>query len=182
MISKFSKLIFSMLFLAAFSICVQAQICNQNEPQQDIRRTPPKEEVPQGVKENFAKMCIEQQKKEYAEMLKRGDEALKLSEEIEKSFAAGNALSAEDRKKLERLEKLVKKIRGDLGGDDDGNENEVSEDNEPISMANAFSVLKENTLKLVSELKKSTRYTISAVAIKSSNLLLKVVKFLRSGR
>jgi hypothetical protein len=179
MFSKFLKLIFSLLFLAACPIFVSAQACNPIEPQQDIRRTPVKEEVPQGIKENLAKMCIEQQKKEYAELLKRGDEALKLSEELEKSFSSSNTLSSEDKKKLDRLEKLVKKIRSDLGGDDDGQENEVSEDNEPLSMANAFNVLKENTVKLVSELKKSTRYTISAVAINSSNLLLKVVKFLR---
>ncbi len=179
MFSKLSKLIFSMLLLATFSICVHAQVCSQNNEPQSMGRTPQKEEVPQGIKENLAKMCIEQQKKEYAEMLKRGDEALKLSEELEKSFAANNALSGEDRKKLDRLEKLVKKIRSDLGGDDDGKEIETSEDNSPLSTGNAFKVLQENTVILVDELKKSTRYTVSAVAIQSSNMLLKAVKFLR---
>lgn len=182
MFSKFSKLLFCALLLAAFSICLNAQVCHNPTEPQSMRRTPQKEEVPQGVKENLAKMCIAQQKKEYAEMLERGDEALKLSEDLEKSFASGNALSAEDRKKLDRLEKLVKKIRSDLGGDDDGNANEADEDNTPISMGNAFKVLQENTVKLVSELKKSTRYTISAVAIQSSNMLLKAVRFLRVGR
>jgi hypothetical protein len=182
MISKFSKFILCALLSAAFSICVQAQMCSQDNEQKTIRRTPQKEEVPQGIKENLAKMCIEQQKKEYAEMLKRGEEALKLSEDLEKAFAANNSLSAEDRKKLERLEKIVKKIRGDLGGGDDDKEVETGEDNSPLSMSNAFKVLQENTVKLVDELKKATRHTISAVAIHSSNVLLKVVKFLRFGK
>ncbi len=162
---------------------VNAQTCsNKQDENQIVRRNPQREEIPQGVKENLAKMCIEQQKKEYTEMLKRGEEALKLTDELEKAFAANNSLSADDRKKLERLEKLVKKIRSDLGGDDDGKETEENEKDSPLSIANAFNVLKESTVKLVDELKKTSRYTISAAAIQSSNLLLKVVKFLRFGK
>ena len=111
-------------------------------------------------------------------MIKRGDEALELSEDLEKAFAANNSLSAEDRKKLERLEKIVKKIRSDLGGDDDGKAVQTDDENTPLTMGNAFQVLRENTVKLVDIMKKSTRYSVSAVAIESSNVLLKVVKFL----
>lgn len=162
-----------MLLLAAFSICVNAQIGNPNNPN--------KEELPQGIKETLAKQRIARDTKDYEEMLERGEEALKLSESLEKSFAANNALSADDRKKIERLEKLVKRIRQDLGGDDD-KETAVDEEKTPLSMGNAFKVLQENTVKLVAELKKSTRYTISAVAIQSTNLLLKIVQFVRFGK
>lgn len=167
MFGKFLKTLFLTLLLATFSICVNAQ--NEN---------PNKEELPQGLKETLAKQRIEQDNKDYKQMLERGEEAIKLSESLEKSFSANNTLSADDRKKLERLEKLVKKIRQDLGGDDD-KETDADEEKTPLSMANAFKVLQENTVKLVSELKKSTRYTISAVAIQSTNLLLKIVKFVR---
>ncbi len=183
MLTKFSKVFLFLLLSAAFPLCVNAQMCSNNQEEiPNMRRNPPKEEVPQGVKENLAKMCIEKQKKEYSEMLKRGEEALKLTGELEKAFAVNNSLSIEDRKKLERLEKIVKKIRSDLGGDDDGKEIEANENDSPISMSNAFNVLKESTVKLCDELKKTTRYTISAAAIHSSNLLLKVVKFLRFGK
>ena len=167
MFGKFSKLCFLLLLLAASSVCVQAQMGSQKQ-----------EELPQGIKENLAKQRIEREKKEHEAMLKRGEEAMQLSEELEKAFASNNSLSTEDRKKLDRLEKLVKKIRSDLGGDDDGN---ISEDDDktPDSMADAFKILQENTVKLVDMMKKSTRYTVSAVAIQSTNLLLKVVKFMR---
>lgn len=183
MFSKFSTLIFCVLLTATFSICInaQTQMCSQELPQ-TLQRNAQREETPQNVKENLAKMCIEQQKKEYAEMLKRGDEALKLSEDLEKAFAENSSLSAEDRKKLERLEKIVKKIRSDLGGDDDGKAVQTDDENTPLSMGNAFQVLRENTIKLVDIMKKSTRYSVSAVAIESSNVLLKVVKFLRFGK
>lgn len=173
MFQRILQLVFLILLTAAVSFSVNAQSNNPFEPR--------KEEIPQNIKETLAKQRIEAEKKDYDELLKRGEEALKLSEELDKSFAASNSLSSEDRKKLDRLEKLVKKIRSDLGGDDD-DETAVSEDNSPLSMANAFKVLQENTVKLVAELKKSTRYTISAVAIKSSNLLLKIVRFMRLGK
>lgn len=173
MFSKVFKILFLLLLLAAASFSIHAQFSNPNEPR--------KEDLPQGIKENLAKQRIEQEKKDYEELIKRGEEAMKLSEELEKAFAANNTLSSDDRKKLDRLEKLVKRIRSDLGGDDD-EETSVSDEDTPLSMANAFQVLKENTVKLVEQLKKSTRYTISAVAIKSTNLLLKVVRFMRFGK
>lgn len=183
MFSKSSKIFLFLLLSAAFPLCINAQMCSNNQEEiQTARRNPQKEDVPQGLKENLAKVCIEARKKEYSEMLKRGEEALKLSDELEKAFASSNSLSADDRKKLERLEKIVKKIRSDLGGDDDGMQVETDENDSPLSMSKAFDVLKKNTVKLVEELKKTTRYSISAAAIQSSNLLLKVVKFLRFGK
>ena len=162
-----------MLLTTAASFGVSAQSNNPFEPR--------KEDVPQNIKENLAKQRIQRDKEDYQELLKRGEEAVKLSEELDKSFAAGNSLSSEDRKKLDRLEKLVRKIRSDLGGDDD-EQTSVKEEDSPFSIENAFKVLHENTVKLLDELKKSTRYTVSAVAIKSSNMLLKIVKFMRFGR
>jgi len=171
MFSKFLHTVFLVTLFALASVCASAQ------SDASTRNGFPKEEdLPKSIKENLAKGRIEREKKDYEEMIKRGEEALKLSEDLEKSFTENNRLSSEDLKKLEKLEKLVKKIRTDLGGDGD---DETSEENNPSTLENALKVLKENTGKLMDELKKSTRYTISVVAIKSSNVLLKVVKFLR---
>jgi len=170
MFFRFLQFIFLLALISGASVCVNAQMdasTRDGRPRQE-------EDLPKSIKENLAKGRIDQEKKEHEELLKRGEEALKLSGELEKSFAANNKLSAEDFKKLERLEKLVKKIRTDLGGDDD----EDVED-KPSTLENAFKSLQENTVKLVDELKKSTRYSISVIAIESSNVLLKVVKFLR---
>lgn len=142
---------------------------------------PRQEELPKNIKETMAKQRIEREKKEYAELLERSEEAVKLSEELEKSFAVSNQLSGEDQKKLERLEKLVKKIRNDLGGDDDGDDEENLKNKKPSTMGTAFKVLKTNAAELFSEIKKSTRYSVSVVAIQTSNALLKLVKFIRFG-
>ncbi|MBA3600943.1 MAG: hypothetical protein H0W45_06805 [Acidobacteria bacterium] len=48
-----------------------------------------------------------------------------------------------------------------------------------MSILNALKALKSNTLTLVDELKKTSRYSISVIAVESSNALLKAVRFLR---
>ena len=162
------------MFITFGALCVNAQIDASTSS-----GNPKKEEFPKNIQETLAKQRIEQEKKDYDELLMRGEEALQLTQELEKSFADNNTLSATDQKKLDRLEKVVKKIRRELGGDDDDNENSEATEKAPNNLQSAFKSLQDNTVKLVNELKKSTRYTVSVVAIQSSNLLLKVVKFLR---
>jgi hypothetical protein len=68
----------------------------------------------------------------------------------------------------------VKKIRNELGTNDN---DEVEE--KPLSVLGALKTLQTSTVKLVDELKKNTRYSISVIAVESSNALLNLVKFLR---
>jgi hypothetical protein len=164
-----------LFFVMAFgALCVNAQFPDASSPTPDGR--PRKEDLPKGLKESLLKSRIEEEKKEYDERIKRGEEAAKLSEELSKSFEQNQTLSAEDVKKLVRLEKLVKKIRDDLGGEDD---NEADANSKPSSMMNALKSVQENASNLLSALKKTTRLTISAVAIETSNTVLKLVRFIR---
>ena len=157
------------------AVSASAQIVDTSVP----GTRPRTEDLPQNIQESLAERRIEQEKKDHEELLKRGEEALKLSADLEKSFAANNKLSSDDRKKLDRLEKLVKKIRSDLGGDDADPD---AEEQTPSTVQGAVKFIQENTVKLVDELKKTTRYTISAIAIQSSNLLLKAVRIIRFGQ
>lgn len=175
MILIFTRSIFIFLFLIGAVVFSRAQ-GDSTGRNGDL----PKVEVPKGIQESLAKQRIEREKKDFAELLSRGEEAHKLSVDLEKSFTENNRLSTEDRKKIDRLEKIVKKIRTEIGADDDDTAIEV--DNKPLSVINALKVLQNNTAKLVDELKKSTRYSISVIAVESSNLLLKVVRFLRFGK
>jgi hypothetical protein len=162
------------VFIAAASLCANAQI-DASSP----NGTPRNEDLPTSIKETLAKQRIAQEKKEHQELLNRGEEALQLSKDLEKSFTDKSRISLDDQKKLDRLEKLVKKIRNELGGDDEDDEEKDAFVKNPNTIQSAFKTLQDNTIKLLDELKKSTRYTVSVVAIQSSNLLLKVVKFLR---
>jgi septal ring factor EnvC (AmiA/AmiB activator) len=178
---KISTICFSFLLVMLFGCTAFSQIdaaSPNGKPQQ-------KEDLPKNIKETMAKQRIEREKKEYEELLQRSEEAVKLSEELEKSFANSNQISAEDQKKLDRLEKLVKKIRSELGADDDDGEREAAEKEKvekPSTMVNAFKTLQTNAAQLFNEIKKSTRYSVSVIAIQTSNALLKLVKFIRFGK
>lgn len=144
---------------------------------------------PRNVKEYLARQRAEKAKRDHEELLKRGEELVELTDQLETAFAHNNELTPADRSKLESMEKLVTKIRKGLGGDDD-DESENDPDSteaekkpgpveQPNTVKQAFDDLKEMTGKLVEELKKTSRFTVSAVAIQSSNSLLKIVRFLR---
>lgn len=176
---NFSTICFSILFVLLFGITAYSQIDASTS-----NGRPRREELPKNIKETMAKQRIAREKKEYEELLQKSEEAVKLSAELEKSFTNSNQLSNEDRKKLDRLEKLVKKIRSDLGGDDDG-EKEIfgkADMQESSIMVNAFKTMQKNAAQLFSEIKKSTRYSVSVIAIQTSNALLKLVKFIRFGK
>jgi hypothetical protein len=176
---RISIVCLSFFAVMLFSLTASGQIDASSQ-----RGDPRREELPKNIKESLAKQRIAREKKEYEELLRKSEEAVVISEELEKSFTDSNQLSAEDRKKLDRLERLVKKIRSDLGGDDDG-EKEVSETEnaeKPSTIEGAFKTLQANAAQLFSEIKKSTRYSVSVVAIQTSNTVLKLLKFIRFGK
>lgn len=168
---KFLNFICALLFVFTAFAAVKAQ--NDINPRTG---KPNQEDIPKSIKETIVKGRIEREKKEHEELIKRGEESAQLGKELEESFAKNSRLGPEDQKKLERLEKNLKKIRSELGGDNDDIEEK------PLSADSAFKALQSYTLTLVDELKKTTRYTISASAIETSNAVLKIVRFIRLGK
>ncbi len=159
-----------MLVLLFATQNVIAQITD-NFPE-DRRRQ--REDLPLGIKETLQKRRIEQEKKEHKELLDRGHEALKLAEELSVGINRSK-LSEEEKKKLERLEKLIRKIRDRLGGDDDEEDTQ-----KPFkSKEEALEIIKENTNKLLSILEKTSRFEVSAQAIEISNNILKIIQALQ---
>ena len=175
MIFGFIRSTFILILMAFAVVCVNAQADSSTR-----NGAPKKEDLPQGIQETLAKHRIEREKKEFVELLERGKEAVKLTDELEKSFSENQQFLTEDRKKLDRLEKVLKKIRNDIGAKEADEPIEL--DNKPLSVLNALKALKDNTVKLVDELGKTTRYSVSVVAVESSNIVLKVIRFLRFGK
>jgi hypothetical protein len=173
------SIILAFLALCIFALSAAAQDAEQRIP----GGKPDGSDQPKSMQEMMKKMQIDQAKKEYEEMLDRAQQALKISQEVEKDYSTKNQLLRSDLDKLDNLEKLVKKIRSELGGgdgdDSDTNSNDPKADTMPNNPADAVKALGTFTSRLVDELRKTSRFGISAVAIESSNAVLKVVRFLR---
>ncbi|HRH41789.1 MAG TPA: hypothetical protein PKY82_09110 [Pyrinomonadaceae bacterium] len=136
-------------------------------------------DLPEGLQETIQKRRIKAEEKEFQELIQSGEEAVKISEELAKSYEETRKITPEDQKKLEKLEKIVKKIRNELGAEDD---KEKSPEDTPSSLSTALNNIKDNTVNLLGELKKRTKYSISVIAVESSNTIWKLVKFLRINR
>lgn len=138
---------------------------------------PRKEPLPDNIRERLITLCIEERKKEYEELLTRSENVVRLSREIEESYAENNELSSADRDKLKEAEDLLDKIRKELNADDDGDEDEKKKS---PSTLDAIKDLRAKSLELLEEVKKTSRHTISAAAIQTSNAVMKLIKFLRN--
>ena len=180
-LARFSSVIIFMLLLAVASFA-------QNDLPDATSRTPGRpraDDASVNLKEMLARQKAERDKKDYDEMLKRGEEALRLAKQLETSYEQNKGFSSDDKARLDSLEKVVTKIRKELGGDDDGDLDDpaymkpAEEDPKPSTLEEGFKYLQSTTVKLVDELKKTTRFSISVVAIQTSNNVLKLVRFLR---
>ncbi len=101
-------MIYSILRLILVAFLFSSRVVSVNAQSNDAgssRAGAEKEDLPKGIKESLAKSRIDREKKEYEELLRRGEEAAKLSEELGNSFAQNKTLTVDDQKKLERLEK-----------------------------------------------------------------------------
>lgn len=169
------------VFVLATGSAVIGQTPTTEPPEPMSDRWRSRDDQPRTIREQLIKQRIERERKEHLAMIRRGSDALELSEKLERSLNENNQFSQEDLKDLEELEKLVSRIRKDLGGGSDKEaEQRVEEEiGQKPDVKQAFQFLKQSTVTLVEELQKSTRFTISAAAIQTSNAIITVARFLR---
>jgi hypothetical protein len=181
---SFVKVLLALSLLLIVAPCLYSQDAADNT----YSNTRRKEDLPKNLREMLTKKRIEQEKKEHDDLLKRGEEALEISGQLEQSFTQHQQLSPMDKERLDNLAVLVKKIRREIGAEDDDepeddakNKDSAGED-KPSNLETAFKALQSTTVKLVDELKKTTRFSISVIAVQSSNTLLRIVRFIRTGK
>lgn len=160
--------------------CVSLASAQSADDRGNFGRPGEKEELPSSVKETLFKMQVDEAKKEHQELLDHALELVAITDELEKSLESNGNLASTDAEKLAAAEKLAKKIRGELGGDDDDGELDVNEP-KPKDRVDGIKLLRREAGDLMEELKKTSRFMISVVAIQSSNAVLRVVRFLRTG-
>ena len=125
-----------------------------------------------------AKAELKAEKKQYDENLARARDAAQLASEIVNDYEAKKQFSSENGKKLERLEKLTKKIRNDAGG----SETEPDVKDLPVAMEAAVKQVAEWADDLRKLVEKTPRHVISASVIDQANKLLGLIEHVRDAR
>jgi hypothetical protein len=122
-----------------------------------------------------AKRLIKLAEKEHKENLSRARELSQLSQDLKAALKTRSTLDREDTKRVDRLEKLTRKVRGEAGGEDD----DVQLPNAPSDIPSLVSQIAENADLLSKDVEKTPRQVVSASVIDRANVLLQLVKILR---
>ena len=122
-----------------------------------------------------AKRLIKMAEKEHQENLNRAKELSQISQDLKANLKDRSTLDREDAKRVERLEKLTKKIRGEAGGEDD----DVQISNAPNDIPSIVTQIADNADLLSKDVQKTPRQVVSTSVIDRANVLLQLVKMLR---
>jgi hypothetical protein len=126
--------------------------------------------------EMMARREIKVAEKERQENLDRAREAAQLAAEIHSAFNKNQALGRTEMKKLERLEKLTRRIREQAGGSD----GEVTVDYPSGQLESILEKLAEMSETMRKGVEKTPRQVVSAYVIERTNELLEIIRYVRS--
>jgi hypothetical protein len=127
-------------------------------------------------KEVIKRAEIKRDEQNHSEMVERADETARLGLDLRAAFEKQQTLGREDLKRLEKIEKLARKIRGSAGGSDD----EQQIEDPPTKLEEAVARLAEVTVKLNESVRKTTRHVVSGTVIQRSNEIIGLVRHVRS--
>jgi hypothetical protein len=122
-----------------------------------------------------AKRAIKMAEKEHQENLKRAREVAQLGKELHETLKDKSIVDRDSLKKVERLEKLTKKIRSEAGGDDE----DVMIEDKPADLCGAVTKIAEASESLSKNVQDTPRQVVSASVIGKANVLLELLKMVR---
>ena len=136
-----------------------------------------KDDVDFGSRENSARtdLMLKADKKAYEEHIARAKEASLIAVELRNTFEAKQLFASEDRKKLDRLEKLTRRIRNEVGG----SESDSDIKDLPQTISAALKLLADETESLRKEVENTPRHVVSASVIDQANKLIGLIDFIR---
>src|ERR1041384_579647 len=181
MLARSALLAVTFIFIGAQCTRGQTPLPGSNPPDASSngRDNKDKDDVHYGSPEAEmrAKLIIKEEKKRYDEHVERAREVFQLANQVSKSYETRKTFSSEDQKKLERMEKLTKRIRNDAGGSDPDNDIEVKEI--PPAMADLIKKAADWADQLKELVEKTPRQVVSAAVIDQANKLLGLVQHIR---
>jgi hypothetical protein len=124
-----------------------------------------------------AKREIKIAEKEHQDNLNRAKEIGDIAKQLKESFKDNATISVTtiDRdcfKKIDRLEKLTKKVRSEAGGDDD----EITISPKPTDLPSAIKQIADASETLAKDVENTPRRVVSASVIGNANVLLELIK------
>ena len=123
-----------------------------------------------------AKLAIKMAEKDHEDNLKRAKEVAQIGKELQETLKDKSVLDRDSLKKVERLEKLTKKIRSEAGGDDE----DVTIANRPSDLCATVTQIAEASESLSKNVQDTPRQVVSASVIGKANVLLELIKMVRS--
>lgn len=172
---SFRSLLLALTLLALLAATAAAQR-GQSTVGDASNQSPRRGEIGSPEEEIIRRAEIKHEEESHKEMIERADEAALIGAQLLNTFQKNKSLGRDDFKKLERLEKLARKIRGSTGGSDD----DAPLDNPPQQLEKALARLAEVSGQLNKSVQKTSRLVISAAVINSSNELIELIKHIRS--
>ena len=123
-----------------------------------------------------AKREIKLAEKDHQQNLDRAHEIADIGKQLKESASGKSNGDGDYLKKIERLEKLTKKIRGEAGGDDQ----DVTIPAQPKDLSSALTQIAETADALSKDVEKTPRRVVSASVICNANLLLELIRVART--
>ena len=121
-----------------------------------------------------AKREIKIAEKEHQDNLNRAREIGDIGKQL-KNFDSKSTLDRDCLKKMERLEKLTKKVRSEAGGEDE----ELTITPRPTDLPAAIQQIAEASETLSKEVQDTPRHVVSASVISKANVLLELIRVAR---
>ncbi len=118
---------------------------------------------------------IKSAERDHKQNLERAREVSDLGQELAASFKKNNSLDREDIRKLEKLEKLAKRIRSEAGGVED----EVNLEKTPSDLVEAMNCVAKVSASLNEKVQDTPRQVVSATIIDKANVLLELIRIVR---
>ena len=172
------------LFGCALLIFSASVATAQDQPQTTPRPPRPQSPIPPDrdnpqlgsfEEEIRAKRAIRLAEKDHKENLERARQILELAKDVQASLKDKATIDRDSMKKVERLEKLTKKIRNEAGGEDE----EVEIVDRPTNITGAVNQIVETAESLSKTVHDTPRQVVSASMISTANVLLELIKLLR---
>ena len=172
-----------LLFLALFLIVLAVPVAGQSLPPTPPeavsadKSSPNSKSIFDGMpgEEMRAKRTLRLAEKEHLENLERARDVAKLSSELKDAFATTRGLGPTEKKKLEKVEKLTRRVRSEAGGSD----NEVTLEEYPVDLESALSRLADISAEMRKEVEKTPRQVVSTSVIDRANQILEIVQYAR---